>query len=123
MLVESLLDIASPERAREYQRNVPTAEVPAELFCHWDDEYHLDDPVLTEAFTEVEMKALASFHSQFEKVSDATPELLPPLEELLALPEFQHLSRCAAQALAALGVHAQQGASVDAKTAARFKRA
>jgi hypothetical protein len=121
VLVEALLYIASSEKARGYQRNVPIADVPAELFCRWDDEYHPDDPILPEAFTEDELKALASFHSQFEKVSNATPDILPPLEELFALPEFQNLQRRAAQTLAALGVHAQQDASVDAKTAARFK--
>jgi hypothetical protein len=122
VLVESLLYIASSEKAREYQRNAPIADVPAELFCQWDDEYHPEDPVLPEAFTENELKALASFHRQFEKVADATPDILPPLEEFFTLPEFQSLQRRAVQTLAALGVHAQQVASVNAKTAAQFKR-
>jgi hypothetical protein len=113
LLIESLEYFASSEKAREYQRRVPIAHVPDELFCQWD-EYSPNDPVLPQAFTPIELEALATFHKEFENACQATSNKLPDLEAYLALPAIQHLALCAEQALSVLKVAAQPVAPGDA---------
>jgi len=113
VLIDALLHIAHPELARQYQRRVPIADVASELVCHWDDEYHMADPVLPKAFTAPELSALAEFHAAFESVCGSI-EPWPALEPLLEHPGWQWLSVQAQRVLAVLGVDAQQGVPADA---------
>jgi hypothetical protein len=63
--------LATPDRQREYERNVPIANVPAELLCMWfDDQYHPSDPMFRAAFSSQELEALASFDTAYGSVSD-----------------------------------------------------
>jgi hypothetical protein len=90
LIVQSLELLASKDAAFEYQRTVPIANVPAELFCWWfDDAYHPSSEVFQGAFTENELQVLAAFHSIFEAASVEIREPLPSLEQLLDLPAWQ----------------------------------
>lgn len=115
VLIDSLSHIAYPELARQYQRNVPIADIASELVCHWDDEYHSDDPVLPEAFSSTELSALADFDTVFDSVCESI-EPWPQLDQLLENSAWQELSRKARDTLGVLGVSAQQGIRSDGRT-------
>lgn len=112
VLIDSLSHIAYPELARQYQRNVPIADVASELVCHWDDEYHSDDPVLPKAFSPTELSVLADFDTAFDLACKSV-EPWPKLDQLLEMPAWQELSRRAQDALGVLGVSARQGIEPD----------
>lgn len=96
--VRELLQLLSdPAAQRKYERDVPIANVPAELVCMWfDDLYH---PELLTGFSESERKALADFHSFF----DARVEGLPcdgGVAKLHDAPAWREVMAKAGQALA-----------------------
>ena len=79
-IVELVQLLASSEQQLAYQRDVPIANVPAELVCMWfDDLYHPQWDLFVEAFSETERNRLATFHRFY----DARVEQLPnSLEEM-----------------------------------------
>jgi hypothetical protein len=63
--------LADLEEQRKYERNVPIANVPAELVCGWfDDSYIPDSPAHHAAFTLSERAALEDFSALFSPVAD-----------------------------------------------------
>lgn len=80
-----------------YQKNVPIADVPAELFCMWFDDLYTpgeDNPSLynpgvyeegvrefESCFSSVELVAHSEFHAFFKSVAHTIPEGLQ-LEDL-----------------------------------------
>jgi hypothetical protein len=99
--------LADPEAQREYERNVPIADVPAELFAGWfDDSYHPQSPAFQAAFSPRELEALAEFNSLFTAAGAELPEPLPRLSDLLAHPVWARVSSGAAKALRGLSKRA-----------------
>jgi hypothetical protein len=91
--------IASDEKQRKYQRDVPHVDVPAELFNQWEECYFPDDGAFQGGFSEAELKALTLFDEAFKEVCDATPQELPSLEEFIATEAWRKLSAAAGEAL------------------------
>ena len=59
-VVEEIKLLASPSNQMKYERDVPIADVPAELICGFvDDLYHPKSELFLHAFTEQELKSLA----------------------------------------------------------------
>lgn len=99
-MLDLLRLLADPEAQRAYERNVPIAQVPAELLCMWfDDLYHPDSSAFHEAFDPVERAALARFHAVFTEVADRMPERLERVAELHAWSEWSVVVRAAARVL------------------------
>lgn len=99
--MEGLGLMASFERQRHYEVNVPIADVPTEVLSSWDDYVNrerLEDygpPV----FSIAEVEAMRSFQSTFETTVRELPKRLPPLKEAQALLAWQRLRDAAAVAL------------------------
>lgn len=97
--------IADGEAQRKCQSDVPYVSVPNALFNEWEDWYDPDEGrVFQIAFSEAERDVLREFNAVLDEVCDATPASMPPLEELMATPEWEKLSRAARDALERLGV-------------------
>ncbi len=102
-IMEHLELTSSFDAQREYQRNVPIADVPSEVMCIWHDDCvsapidaeHYPDP----AFTQAERDAMAEYDRVSSDVCEATPKRLPPLEATLRLPQWRRLRDAAAKAL------------------------
>lgn len=100
----SILDLlrllSDSDRQIAYERDVPIASVPAELFCMWfDDQYHPESDLFTAAFTPRERAILAAFHQRFEAASDCLPQNFRSVADLHARAEWQSLMRAAGDAL------------------------
>jgi len=55
--------LGSPSAQREYERDVPIANVPSELVCGFvNDLYHPKTELFLDAFTEQELRALAELY-------------------------------------------------------------
>src|SRR5436190_14097080 len=65
-IIDLLRLLADADAQLEYERSVPIANVPAELFCMWaDDQYHPDSDLFRAAFAPDEVEVLAIFDEQF----------------------------------------------------------
>jgi len=105
-LIHHLLLLADPEAQRKYERDVPSAFVPAELFCGWFDEsYRPDDPAVKLAFSDTELAAISEFHHLFDRVGHSLPKSLPDLSRLQRTPEWIEIVEAAAHALAKIDVY------------------
>ncbi|MBX7131932.1 MAG: hypothetical protein K1X67_04550 [Fimbriimonadaceae bacterium] len=104
--------VSSYEEQRAYERNVPIANVPAEVICMWEDSVdgdHLD--WFTEpAFSPSERAAIREFHAVWKGVIEDTPQSLLALSELIGTEPWERL-RLAAEA--ALGVFNVRGKLFD----------
>ena len=92
--------MASRDAQLHYQQRVPIAQVSAELFCQWADDYF--DPTdyrLQALFTPTEWQALLAFHADFESISSRVPSPLPPIQEFVSHPLWQQLADSASDAL------------------------
>ncbi len=69
-VVEHLELLSSIEEQLKYQRDVPIANVPAELVCYWFDDLDMPNSLQScgDEFTEDELNTLRSFHEAFDKV-------------------------------------------------------
>ena len=75
---EHLELLANPNAQRDYERDAPIADVPAELFCGWfDDSYHPEDPAFQAAFNPRELALLADFNDLFAAAEREIPEIHP----------------------------------------------
>ena len=55
--------LASPSEQLKYERDVPIAHVPGELFCGFNDDlYHPKSPSFINAFREEELRSLAELY-------------------------------------------------------------
>jgi hypothetical protein len=99
-ILNALNLIASPEAQLDYQRDVPIADVVAEVFCGWaDDSFFPNDARLRALFTECEWAALVEFNSKFDSVSVRMPRRHMPIEEFVTDPLSQELVNAARIAL------------------------
>lgn len=98
-VLETLALLASEEGQRKYQRESPSVDVPAQLFSQWDDWYHPSFDSFRQAFAPAELVVLEEFDVLFNKVSTATPEQLPPLDEFVKTDLWQTLSAAARNTL------------------------
>ncbi len=74
-VIEEIELLASPPEQMKYEREVPIANVPAELICGFaDDLYHPKSELFLNAFTEQEQKSLAELYSKICVASDAFSE-------------------------------------------------
>ncbi|WP_421810889.1 hypothetical protein [Flagellimonas sp.] len=101
---QNVLDVlklwASKDEQLEYQKNVPIADVSAELFCQWgDDFYHPETPQFRLAFNENERKVLADFDKTFNLISDKTSKNLPNIVDFVKTNEWLILNQAAVEAL------------------------
>jgi len=97
---EHLRLLADPVAQREYERNVPVADVPAELLCGWcDDVYHPASAAFQSAFSPRELAALAEFDNLFNAAAAELPDPLLRLRELQAHPAWGRVMSGAATAL------------------------
>lgn len=103
-VIDALRLLASVSAQLRYQREVPFADVSAELFCQWfDDCFWPDDPRLQALFNADEWSALLAFHRVFDEVSAPLPSPLPRVEQLVELPEWQSVVSAAADTLKVFG--------------------
>lgn len=96
---EHLALLADHQLQRDYARDVPAADVPAELLAGWfDDTYHPESPTLQATFDPSEREALARFHAE---LADVVGEVvgLRTLDELQARSGWHRLATAAAEAL------------------------
>ena len=81
-IVDTLKIIASKRAQIEYEKNVPIANVPAELACMWfDDLYHPKAYLFLESFSEEERAVLAKFNAFYEARLDSLPKTLKELHK------------------------------------------
>jgi hypothetical protein len=72
--------LASKDEQLAYERDVPIANVPAELACMWfDDLYQPDGDLFLEAFTPTERDRLARFHTFYDARIEQLPDTLAEL--------------------------------------------
>lgn len=99
---ELLALLADPAAQREYEVEVPIANVPAELVFMWfDDHYHPDSSWFIEAFSPGERERLADFNRVFDGVFQSLPTN-GGVFALQSTPQWNTVCRAAAEALAAL---------------------
>ena len=99
--IMSILDLwSSKEEQLKYQKNVPIAQVSAELFCQWaDDFYHPEPTHFKMAFDEKEREILADFDKTFNDISDKTPNELPYIDDFVKTKEWKVVNQAAINAL------------------------
>ena len=108
-IIDYLELAASPDEQREYERNVPIAQVPNEMINMWEDQVDSNDldwycpPV----FSPEENTAIRQFHEIWNRVADETPSPMPYTIE--ALIDTEPWSRLADAARRALDVFNQRG--------------
>ena len=96
---------ASADEPLNYQRNVPTANVSAELFCQWCDDYYIEDnPIMIKEFSQMELEAYKEFDKVICEVSDQIPEMTPPIEEFINTHEWNVVKHAAVSTLKKLGL-------------------
>jgi hypothetical protein len=95
---------ASADQQLEYQRNVPTANVSAELFCQWfDDYYNKDNPIMIKEFSQQELEAYNEFNKIISDISDQTPGTMPSIEKFINTSEWNAVNNAAITALKKIG--------------------
>ena len=102
-IIEHLELVSSFEDQRKYEANVPIANVPAEIFCGWDD-WVRDENINCygpPVFSDEEMSAMKQFHNTSQSVVDDLPDRRLTLSEAQKLDEWERLRRAAEQTLAA----------------------
>ena len=114
---ELLTLLADAEAQRQFERNNPIVNTPAELLCMWfDDRYCPDDATFRSAFTASELDALARFDAEYEAVSAELRPWPATVLDLHALPAWARLLRAAAAALMAAGLGIDPGLQARDRT-------
>jgi hypothetical protein len=91
---------ADLERQRAYERDVPIAQVPAELVCMWfDDLYHPEHAAFRRAFSPVETAVLEVYNRAYRSVVDELEPLLASVARLQAHPAWSRVPPAASAAL------------------------
>jgi len=74
--------LASKDEQLAYEREVPIANVPAELVCMWfDDIYHPDSDLFIEAFSLPERERLARFDTYYDARHKQLPNTLTEMHQ------------------------------------------
>lgn len=96
--------ISSEEEQLEYQKEVPIADVSAELFCLWDSCYQLplNQDWYQEIFSENEFEILKKFDMTFESICKKTSTDLTYITEFIKTKEWAELALAAKIALKSL---------------------
>jgi hypothetical protein len=99
-IVRLLRLLASEEQQLAYERDVPIADVPAELCCMWfDDQYHPDDSFFCSCFTADELAALAEFDRFYGEQKRLLPEDKGTIRTWLASSVWRAVMRKACETL------------------------
>jgi len=80
---------ASKDNQLDYQKNVPIAQVSAELFCQWEDFYFPDSADFKQAFDYEEFIILAEFDKTLNGMVNKTPQSLPLIEKFIEAEEWK----------------------------------
>ncbi|MCU0224950.1 MAG: hypothetical protein MUF27_12975 [Acidobacteria bacterium] len=105
-IIDALRLAASADAQRRYAGSVPIADVPAEVFCIWEDHYVPDSPWLRQQFNQQELVALARYEVISTEIASQLPNHLS-VAEFQARSEWQALATAARKTLAALGEHSE----------------
>ncbi len=97
--IEILVLIASYEAQKEYEKNVPIADVPSELVCIWFDDFYNRTPQFEKDFTEKELEMLSEFNSFFDDRVDRLPDSREGLEKLQKSKLWKEISEKAGSIL------------------------
>ena len=93
---------SSPEEQRDYERQVPSAQVPDEIINQWADcvgEADFDWYSVPE-YSADEQAAMRRFHLIWNSVANDTPDVMPhTIDALIGLPVWQRLIDAAEEAL------------------------
>ena len=101
-IVEALELAASTARQSDYARDVPIADVVAEVFEIWHDIYHPSALTFPVAFNRAEREALAEYGAILDSISASLTGMT--LSEFHASPLSGRLAQAAERALTALVV-------------------
>ena len=102
--------LGDPAAQIAYDRNVPIAQVPAELFCMWfDDFYHPDSEHFQDAFSIDECAILAAFHERYRKIRGSLPRYLGRVADLHSHAAWHALMSAAVDTLWSLGEDPRPG--------------
>jgi hypothetical protein len=83
---------ASKDSQIDYQKNVPIAQVSAELFCQWEDFYLPDSKDFKQFFSKEELELLSEFDKALNDTIDKTPQNLPVIEEFIETTEWKTMN-------------------------------
>lgn len=98
IVIAQLKILSSAEEQVNYQKNIPIADTPAELFCGWfDDVYHPETDLFKSTFSEDEQKVLAEFNDFFKKREEKIPTT--SLEEMQKNKEWNEIMEKAKETL------------------------
>lgn len=100
-MLEVLELIASREQQLQYQRDVPIAQVSAELFNMWDDIFDAEflNDEFSAAFSAEEIQTMRLFDGELNKICSRLPRSLPSIEKFILTPQWEQLSQAANKAL------------------------
>lgn len=74
--------ISSKEKQLEYKKNVPTTDIPDELFSMWFDAiYHPESELFQNSFSLKEQECLKDFNICFEEQEKHLPQILEEMHE------------------------------------------
>ncbi|MEY4485285.1 MAG: hypothetical protein RL693_2737 [Verrucomicrobiota bacterium] len=86
-IIEIIELLSQPSQQLEYEKNVPIANVPAELICGFcNDLYHPKSQSFISAFSENELKSMAHLYGLLSEASKITVHSVP---ELLKTSEWR----------------------------------
>ncbi|MBN1988041.1 MAG: hypothetical protein JW783_01420 [Bacteroidales bacterium] len=92
--VFGVIDLWASEKSQlDYQKDVPIAQVSAELFCQWDDFYYPDSSDFKQAFSKVELEILAEFDKALNETVDKTPENPPQIDVFIKTQEWIDMNK------------------------------
>jgi len=90
---------SSIEKQLEYQKNVPIAQVSAELFCQWDDFYYPETDAHKLAFNKAEIEIIEIFSVKLNDIIKKTSNDLPYIDEFILTNEWGELNQLAKKTL------------------------
>lgn len=83
---------SSKESQFDYQKNVPVAQVSAELFCQWEDFYFPTSVDFKQAFSKEELEILSDFDKALNDIAEKTPKNPPPIEDFIKTEEWAEMN-------------------------------
>jgi hypothetical protein len=95
---------SSKEEQLLYQKNVPIAQVSAELFCQWDDFYHPETDAHKLAFNQKERDLIEIFYIKLDLISKKTSGFLPYIDDYILTKDWIELNQLARETLAKMNL-------------------
>jgi hypothetical protein len=83
---------SSKESQLDYQKNVPIAQVSAELFRQWEDFYFPDSTDFKQSFSKDELEILSDFDKAINDTADRTPDDLPYIDDFIKTKEWYDMN-------------------------------